>query len=108
MFSGTAADALDDLEMPAVETVEVSKSKHGMHEPSRTRVALPPFVEMSHNAIHAADHSARPGFTEEPVMLAAPYPVRFPAGFRWGSAMSAHQVEGDNRANDWWRLLAPG
>jgi beta-glucosidase len=27
----------------------------------------------------------------------------FPADFLWGSATSAHQVEGDNRGNDWWR-----
>jgi beta-glucosidase len=29
---------------------------------------------------------------------------RFPPGFHWGSSMSAHQVEGGNRANDWWRF----
>lgn len=27
---------------------------------------------------------------------------RFPAGFLWGAATSSHQVEGDNRWNDWW------
>lgn len=26
----------------------------------------------------------------------------FPEGFLWGAATAAHQVEGDNRANDWW------
>ena len=26
----------------------------------------------------------------------------FPAGFRWGTATSAHQVEGNNVHNDWW------
>ncbi len=30
--------------------------------------------------------------------------VQFPAGFRWGAATAAHQVEGGNRANDWWRF----
>src|SRR2546421_9833629 len=28
--------------------------------------------------------------------------VSFPAGFLWGTASAAHQVEGDNRNSDWW------
>ena len=28
--------------------------------------------------------------------------LRFPAGFLWGAATAAHQVEGDNRNNQWW------
>lgn len=27
---------------------------------------------------------------------------RFPRRFLWGTATSAHQVEGDNQGNDWW------
>jgi beta-glucosidase len=33
----------------------------------------------------------------------------FPAGFAWGTATAAHQVEGSNWANDWWAWEhAPG
>src|SRR3954464_113838 len=28
--------------------------------------------------------------------------LTFPAGFLWGSATAAHQVEGDNTNSDWW------
>ncbi len=28
--------------------------------------------------------------------------IRFPKGFLWGTATSSHQVEGNNRNNDWW------
>jgi len=29
---------------------------------------------------------------------------RFPNGFLWATASAAHQVEGDNRNNDWWEF----
>ena len=33
----------------------------------------------------------------------------FPAGFLWGTATAAHQVEGDNHRNDFWAWEAePG
>jgi beta-glucosidase len=28
---------------------------------------------------------------------------QFPDGFRWGTATAAHQIEGGNTNNDWWR-----
>lgn len=35
--------------------------------------------------------------------------LAFPPGFLWGAATAAHQVEGDNRASDWWAWeTAPG
>jgi len=32
----------------------------------------------------------------------------FPANFLWGTATSAHQVEGNNRNNDWWEWEQSG
>jgi beta-glucosidase len=32
----------------------------------------------------------------------------FPTGFLWGAATSSHQVEGDNRWNDWWEYEQSG
>jgi beta-glucosidase len=28
--------------------------------------------------------------------------LQFPRGFLWGTATASHQVEGNNRSNDWW------
>jgi beta-glucosidase len=39
-----------------------------------------------------------------PSRLASGQPLHFPPGFLWGAATSAHQVEGGNRWNDWWRF----
>lgn len=41
-----------------------------------------------------------PGFEPKPAHQHAP--LRFPDGFWWGTATSAHQVEGWNDNSDWW------
>jgi beta-glucosidase len=34
--------------------------------------------------------------------------MRFPNGFLWGAATAAHQIEGNNVRNDWWRAEEAG
>jgi beta-glucosidase len=34
--------------------------------------------------------------------------MRFPNGFLWGAATAAHQIEGNNVHNDWWRAEQAG
>jgi beta-glucosidase len=34
--------------------------------------------------------------------------MRFPSGFLWGAATAAHQIEGNNVHNDWWRAELSG
>lgn len=41
-------------------------------------------------------------------MADRPQRMEFPEGFVWGSGISAHQVEGGNRHNDWWAFEAQG
>ena len=54
-----------------------------------------------------------PGRPETPgrrPRAAAPGPdtLRFPPGFLWGAATSAHQTEGQNRNSDWWQSEEAG
>lgn len=35
-------------------------------------------------------------------------PRKFPEGFLWGAATASHQVEGNNRWNDWWEFEQRG
>jgi len=40
--------------------------------------------------------------THKKIIEVIPHEFTFPQGFLWGSATSAHQVEGNNTNNDWW------
>ena len=40
----------------------------------------------------------------DPMPADPPSSLQFPAGFLWGTATSAHQVEGNNTRNQWWRF----
>jgi beta-glucosidase len=64
-------------------------------------------VEMATEKAAASPITPEPAPTAVPVTAAASPPrpdatFHFPADFRWGVAVSAHQVEGDNTNNDWW------
>ncbi len=54
------------------------------------------------------DDEMTPGFAIEGLELEAMPPTRpqatfhFPSDMRWGVAVAAHQVEGDNTDSDWW------
>ena len=34
--------------------------------------------------------------------------IHFPRGFLWGTATAAHQVEGNNTNNNWWKWEQEG
>jgi beta-glucosidase len=51
-------------------------------------------------AFGTAEPDTRDG--NETVRPSAPEVFAFPANFLWGASTSSHQVEGDNRGNDWW------
>ena len=40
--------------------------------------------------------------------MSLPHTYHFPSGFLWGAATASHQVEGDNRWNDWWAYEQDG
>jgi beta-glucosidase len=40
--------------------------------------------------------------------MSQPHRYRFPSGFLWGASTSSHQVEGENRWNDWWEYEQGG
>ena len=68
----------------------------------RSTLETTPVESHRHEAAHACSrkdqgHNSCPHDTRD-----------FPPGFLWGAAMSSHQVEGNNRWNDWWEYEQSG
>ena len=61
-------------------------------------------VEQLHERVDGVlRHGAHPRVRRRRVR-SRPMPAQtFPDGFRWGTATAAHQIEGGNVNNDWWR-----
>jgi beta-glucosidase len=52
--------------------------------------------------------SVRTEATARSAAAGIPGDIPFPTGFLWGAATASHQVEGDNRFNDWWEFEQSG
>jgi len=99
------------LSLAAQEGIEIT----GIKTPVKT-VASPPSTSVLKQAIAAEIEPLVQIQPVEPLQVGRPTDAaspgeriptpqatfHFPAGFKWGVAAAAHQVEGNNTGNDWW------
>ena len=86
--------------LPAEDPLALLVGRHPAEQVDLDRLE----VEQLHQRVDGVlRHGAHPRVRRLGYGPAPCRPTTFPEGFRWGTATAAHQIEGGNVNNDWWR-----
>ena len=88
--------APEDVDLNGLEVEQIDEEVQGCAH--RAHVRRPP----EHRATGHAAATAATLRRRDPGSPTAARELVFPAGFVWGVATAAHQIEGGNVNNDWW------